>query len=107
MSMGTGASARFKAIGEVNTRTPRKFDPPRDEQGKRLRVSEFYGVNTFDIQKMREKLPKEVFTKLLSTIENGKKLDQDIANTVAFFAGEESGYVTGQVIYVDGGRGLL
>ena len=24
-----------------------------------------------------------------------------------FFAGEESGYVTGQVIYVDGGRGLL
>jgi 3-oxoacyl-[acyl-carrier protein] reductase len=31
----------------------------------------------------------------------------DIANTVAFFAAEESGYVTGQVIYVDGGRGLL
>jgi len=31
----------------------------------------------------------------------------DIANVAAFFAGEESGYVTGQVIYVDGGRGLL
>jgi 3-oxoacyl-[acyl-carrier protein] reductase len=31
----------------------------------------------------------------------------DIANVVAFFAAEESGYVTGQVIYVDGGRGLL
>ena len=31
----------------------------------------------------------------------------DIANAVAFFAGEESGYVTGQVLYVDGGRGLL
>jgi 3-oxoacyl-[acyl-carrier protein] reductase len=31
----------------------------------------------------------------------------DIANTVAFFAAEESGYVTGQVIYVDGGRGLV
>ncbi len=31
----------------------------------------------------------------------------DIANMVAFFAGEEAGYVTGQVIYVDGGRGLL
>ena len=27
----------------------------------------------------------------------------DIANTAAFFAGEEAGYVTGQVIYVDGG----
>jgi 3-oxoacyl-[acyl-carrier protein] reductase len=34
-------------------------------------------------------------------------LPADIANTVAFFAAEESGYVTGQVIYVDGGRGLL
>ena len=31
----------------------------------------------------------------------------DIANTVAFLTGEEAGYVTGQVIYVDGGRGLL
>jgi 3-oxoacyl-[acyl-carrier protein] reductase len=31
----------------------------------------------------------------------------DIANTVLFLAGEESGYVTGQVIYVDGGRGLV
>jgi 3-oxoacyl-[acyl-carrier protein] reductase len=31
----------------------------------------------------------------------------DIANTVAFFVGEEAGYITGQVIYVDGGRGLL
>jgi 3-oxoacyl-[acyl-carrier protein] reductase len=27
----------------------------------------------------------------------------DIANTVAFFAGEEAGYVTGQVLYVNGG----
>jgi 3-oxoacyl-[acyl-carrier protein] reductase len=27
----------------------------------------------------------------------------DVANAVAFFAGEEAGYVTGQVLYVDGG----
>jgi len=83
MSMGVGAQARFTAIREVTAHTPRKFDPPRDEQGKRLRVSEFYGVNTFDIHKMKEKLPKEVYNKLLSTIEAGKKLDGDIANTVA------------------------
>jgi 3-oxoacyl-[acyl-carrier protein] reductase len=31
----------------------------------------------------------------------------DVANAVAFFAAEESGYVTGQVMYVDGGRGLI
>jgi len=34
-------------------------------------------------------------------------LPDDIANAVAFFAAEESGYVTGQVLYVDGGRGLV
>ncbi len=32
---------------------------------------------------------------------------EDVANVVAFFAAEESGYVTGQVVYLDGGRGLL
>jgi 3-oxoacyl-[acyl-carrier protein] reductase len=32
---------------------------------------------------------------------------EDVANVAAFFAAEESGYVTGQVVYVDGGRGLL
>lgn len=83
MTLGIGAKARFDAIREVNTHLPRKFDPPRDEQGKRLKVSEFYGVNTFDIHKMKEKLPKDIFTKLLSTIETGKKLDKDVANTVA------------------------
>jgi len=31
----------------------------------------------------------------------------DIANAVAFFAAEESGYITGQVLYVDGGKGVL
>jgi 3-oxoacyl-[acyl-carrier protein] reductase len=34
-------------------------------------------------------------------------LPSDIANAVAFLAAEESGYVTGQVLYVDGGRGLI
>lgn len=34
-------------------------------------------------------------------------LPADVANAVAFFAGEQAGYVTGQVLYVDGGRGLV
>jgi glutamine synthetase len=83
MSIGTGAKSRFDAIREVTARTPRKFDPPRDEQGKRLRVSDFYGVNTFDLHKMKEKLPKDTYTRLLSTIQTGKQLDSDVANTVA------------------------
>lgn len=81
--MGSGTNARFEAIREVSKRGPRKFDPPRDEQGTLLRVSDFYGVNTFDLYKMKEQLPKEVFTKLVQTVDLGKKLDRDIADTVA------------------------
>lgn len=83
MGMGIGAQARFKVIGDINLRAPRTFDPPKDEHGKRLRVSDFYGVNTFDIHKMNEKLPKDIYTQLVSTIESGKKLNRDIANAVA------------------------
>ncbi len=83
MPIGNGAKARFDSIREITTRTPRKFDPPRDDSGRRLRISEFYGTNTFDIHQMKEKLPKDVYNKLVSTIEKGKKLDQDIANVVA------------------------
>jgi glutamine synthetase len=81
--MGSGTNARFEAIREVSKRVPRKFDPPRDEQGTLLKVSDFYGVNTFDLYKMKEQLPKEVFTKLVQTVDLGKKLDRDIADTVA------------------------
>ncbi len=77
------AQARFRALQEIPTRTPKKFDPPRDEQGRRLRVSEFFGMNTFDLRQMREKLPKDVYQKLSETIETGKKLDAEIAHTVA------------------------
>ncbi|SOD74610.1 3-oxoacyl-[acyl-carrier-protein] reductase [Jatrophihabitans sp. GAS493] len=34
-------------------------------------------------------------------------LPADIANAAAFLAGEEAGYVTGQVLYVDGGSELV
>ncbi|MBS1963907.1 MAG: glutamine synthetase III [Bdellovibrionales bacterium] len=88
MSLGTGAKARFESIRDLQSRTSRKIDPPRDEDGKRLPVSEFFGVNTFDISLMKEKLPKEVFQKLRQTIDLGKKLDSDVANTVANAAKE-------------------
>jgi 3-oxoacyl-[acyl-carrier protein] reductase len=52
------------------------------------------------IQQMREQVASTI------PVRRGG-MPEDIANTVAFFAGEESGYVTGQVLYVDGGRGLL
>lgn len=56
---------------------------PIDESGRPLKVSEYYGQNTFSLEQMKQKLPKDVFQKLVSTIQTGKKLDQEIANSVA------------------------
>ena len=46
-------------------------------------VTRFYGELTFNKKVMAEKLSKEVYRKLLSTIESGEPLDQSIAGDVA------------------------
>jgi glutamine synthetase len=46
-------------------------------------LSSYFGMNTFNDQLMREKLPKDVYVKLRDTIKKGAKLDITIANTVA------------------------
>lgn len=68
---------RFTALEELPTRGPlTNMELP-------LRTSEYFGINTFGARQMREKLPKEVYAKLSSAIKLGKKLDRDIAPTVA------------------------
>jgi 3-oxoacyl-[acyl-carrier protein] reductase len=53
---------------------------------------------------MTQKMPPEIIEKFIGKIP-AKRMGQvqDIANTIAFLTGDESSYVTGQVIHVDGG----
>jgi glutamine synthetase len=46
-------------------------------------TSSYFGVNTFGAKQMRAKLPAEVYAKLVASVRLGKKLDVDIAPTVA------------------------
>lgn len=48
-----------------------------------MKLTEIFGINVFNRQVMKEKLPKDIYEKLLETIENGAVLDISIAETVA------------------------
>lgn len=74
---------RYEAVNLISRREIRQFDIPTDDRGNQLKVSEYFGVNTFNTLKMKDKLPKEIYQKLLSAVQTGKKLDSDVANTVA------------------------
>ncbi|HTZ17166.1 MAG TPA: 3-oxoacyl-[acyl-carrier-protein] reductase [Dissulfurispiraceae bacterium] len=53
---------------------------------------------------MTDALPENVRTEMMKAIPTGRfGTVEDVANAVAFFAAPESGYVTGQVIHVNGG----
>ena len=46
-------------------------------------IPEIFAENVFNENVMRDKLPKEVFKKLMKTIDLGEPLDVSIANVVA------------------------
>jgi glutamine synthetase len=46
-------------------------------------TSSYFGINTFGAKQMRAKLPAEVYAKLVASVRLGKKLDIEIAPTVA------------------------
>jgi 3-oxoacyl-[acyl-carrier protein] reductase len=53
-------------------------------------------------------VPAEVRHAYLDSVPAGRMgKPEDIAHAVSFFASEAAGFVTGQRLVVDGGRGLL
>jgi len=53
---------------------------------------------------MTDALPENVRTEMMKSIPMGRfGTVEDVANAVAFFAAPETGYITGQVIHINGG----
>jgi len=75
-------STRNSAIREITSRPVRTTARPEDN-GVQQPTSVWFGMNTFGLRAMRAKLPKSVYSKLAASIRLGKKLDSDIAPTVA------------------------
>lgn len=84
-------AARFEALREVCTRPsrsveyPRKGDVSNDKADKSApaKLSEFFGVNVYGIQELRETLPKPVFADLLHQMSGNKVMDKPTADAVA------------------------
>jgi glutamine synthetase len=70
-------TSRKAALAAIATKTP-----PASSNGTGP-VAEYFGINTFGARQMRTKLPADVFASLQAAIRQGKKLDVEIAPTVA------------------------
>ncbi len=75
-------NARAAALKAIASRVTANPNIPSTSEGGEP-ISHYFGSLTFGARQMRDKLPKEVFAKLNSAIRLGKKLDVDIAPTVA------------------------
>ncbi|HJU90367.1 MAG TPA: glutamine synthetase III [Gemmatimonadaceae bacterium] len=73
---------------ELASRTPKTPAAVQNGQGAQngaqpSRVSDYFGINTFGVRQMRDKLPREAYQKILAAVRQGKKLDIDVAGRVA------------------------
>jgi glutamine synthetase len=56
---------------------------PNGRNRERRTLEEIFGENTFGLQEMKARLPKEVFRRLMDTVERGAELDSSVADAVA------------------------
>ena len=75
----SGSASRMNAIAAVTNYVP--LAEPLNF--KETTTSQIFGVNVFNRTVMRERLPKEIFKKMMRTMEKGEKLDPSIADVVA------------------------
>ena len=80
MTYGPSA-ARREALRSIAASDPRAHVSNNGEIPSP--VSEWFGINTFGVRQMRAKLPADVVGKLIAATRMGKKLDIDVAPTVA------------------------
>lgn len=71
------ATLRFKALGEISRREP--IEPELSDK----KISDYFGADVFDREKMRQYISKEAYESLCDAIDEGRRIDRKIANQVA------------------------
>ncbi len=68
---------RFQVVGEAFKKKPLDVKTPTE------RPFEYFGKKVFNREKMYKYLPKHVYEKMIDVMDNGARLDRDIADAVA------------------------
>ena len=71
------ATLRFQALQEVLRRQPIAFNYPSKK------VSDYFGCNVFDLQKMQKYLSSEAYKSVQQAIQKGTRIDRKMADEVA------------------------
>ncbi len=71
------ANLRFNAMEEAVNRTPLHIDYESDK------ISDLFGINVFDRDKMRRYLSREAYESVITAIDEGRRIDRKIAGQVA------------------------
>ena len=71
------AILRFKALESSINRAPVHVHPPS------TKVSDYYGANVFDKEKMHKYLSREVYKQVMEAINTGQRFDRKVAELVA------------------------
>ncbi len=77
------STSRKSNLRDLAARIPRAPHEGNGDGSSSLPTSAYFGINTFGVRQMRDKLPKNVYAKLAASVRHGKKLDLEIAPTVA------------------------
>ena len=80
---GHSPESRYAALFASVHSHPIKVEKMLNSRGLPAAVSEYFGHLTFGLAQMREKLPKDAYTNLLKTLDQGKKLHKDTAEAIA------------------------
>jgi len=68
---------RFQVVGEAFKKKPLDVKTPSDRPAK------YFGSKVFNREKMYKYLPKDVYEKMIDVMDNGARLDRDVADAVA------------------------
>ena len=68
---------RFQVVSEAFKKKPLDVIAPAE------RPCEYFGKKVFNREKMYKYLPKDVYMKMVDVIDNGKRLDREVADAVA------------------------